>query len=143
VNTVIEFVSFVAIIATLVGVISYSILLRLRLKKAQSKLIQSLMDMNHVKSKLSEALMEIESKKLESTDGFLNFLSESRDWAFKYIEDVEKSFAEFDSAMKQVFQWSDTYGNVSGDSAHTEPINEIKTAYEKYKSNMPNNTNNK
>lgn len=97
------------------------------------------MDMNHVKSKLSEALMEIESKKLESTDGFLNFLSESRDWAFKYIEDVEKSFLELDSAMKKVFQWSDTYGNVNGEAPHTEAIDEIKTAYEKFKDTMPNN----
>ena len=53
--------------------------------------MQSLIDINHTKSKLSEALLEIESKKLKETDGFVKFVSESRNWAFQYIEDVQNT----------------------------------------------------
>ena len=90
-NTVIEVISFAAIVGSLVAALSYAIVLNLRLKKSQSKLMQSLIDINHTKSKLSEALLEIESKKLEETDGFVKFVSESRNWAFQYIEDVQNT----------------------------------------------------
>jgi hypothetical protein len=41
-------------------------------------------------------LMEIkDSKTIEETDGFLKFVSESRDWAFQYIEDVQRAITEY------------------------------------------------
>jgi hypothetical protein len=35
---------------------------------------------------------------IEQTDGFVKFLSESRDWAFNYIEDVQSSIKSLKDA---------------------------------------------
>lgn len=48
-----------------------------------------------VGKKLESVIAENETNKLEKDDGFLKFISESRDWAFKYIEDVQQAIKEY------------------------------------------------
>jgi molecular chaperone DnaK (HSP70) len=38
--------------------------------------------------------------KLEKTDGFVKFLSDSRDWSFTYIENVQQAIQGLVKAMK-------------------------------------------
>lgn len=38
---------------------------------------------------------EQDSNKIENTQGFLKFVSESREWAFSYIEDVQEAINNF------------------------------------------------
>jgi hypothetical protein len=135
----IEIVAFSVVIFSLVISLVSAIRYKMQITALRSEIIQQNVDINHVKSRLAQALLEVESKKLENTDGFLAFLSESRDWAFNYIEEVGKSFEDLDSTMQTIFQWSDTYGDVNGETEHSEAIREIKTAYEKFKNTMPNN----
>lgn len=40
-----------------------------------------------------------DSDTVESTEGFLRFISESRDWAFTYIEDVQQALMAYDVAL--------------------------------------------
>ena len=44
--------------------------------------------------RIEELKNEVASQKLTSTDGFIGFISQSRDMAFTYIEDVQKDIAE-------------------------------------------------
>jgi hypothetical protein len=39
------------------------------------------------------------SNDVEKTDGFLKFVSDSRDWAFQYIENAQKVIEEYDEAL--------------------------------------------
>ena len=41
--------------------------------------------------KLEKFVQEKDNKALEDSEGFLKFISQSRDWAFAYIEDVQKA----------------------------------------------------
>jgi len=43
-----------------------------------------------------------ERRKLENSDGFVRFLSESREWAFDYIERVQESISEAVSTIEDV-----------------------------------------
>lgn len=43
----------------------------------------------------SNLLDKQQVKPVEETEGFLRFVSESRDWAFQYIEDVQSSIEEY------------------------------------------------
>lgn len=81
----------------------------------------------------------IENQKLEQSDGFLKFLSDSRDWAFEYIEEVQKVLEEFDNEVAPQLEWATTYGNLAGDTVHTETIAKISEAYSKLKSVLPEN----
>jgi hypothetical protein len=40
-----------------------------------------------------------DSDTVENTEGFLRFISESRDWAFTYIEDVQQALTAYDVAL--------------------------------------------
>lgn len=48
-----------------------------------------------LKEKIAELNDRGESKKLEQTEGFIKFISESRDWAFQYIEKVQIAIKNF------------------------------------------------
>ena len=47
---------------------------------------------------LQEELDKRDNVSIEQTDGFVKFLSESRDWAFNYIEDVQSSIKSLKDA---------------------------------------------
>jgi hypothetical protein len=49
--------------------------------------------------RLQEMTEEKDSTQVESTEGFLRFISESRDWAFEYIEDVQQALLAYDVAL--------------------------------------------
>ncbi len=64
-------------------------------------------------------------KSIEETDGFLRFLSESREAAFKYIEDVQEAIEEYrqiadviplskDMSLQQAEKLSATYDRLMG-----------------------------
>ena len=104
------------------------------------KFVESSLMVEALKMKLSEEINKKDVKALEQTEGFLKFVSESRDWAFQYIEDVQSALEEFDSKMDPILEWSKTYGIVNGDNAHTEALDNISLAYDQLKKVMPENT---
>jgi hypothetical protein len=99
-TNMIGLVSLIIIITALSVAMVCAIILAFKLKKSQSLLIQANIDKTHALQKLSEARTQIESKNLEQTDGFVRFISESRDWAFNYIEDVQNSIQELQTAVE-------------------------------------------
>jgi hypothetical protein len=102
--------------------------------------MQQLADNFLLQKEVERLHQEVENKKLEQTDGFLKFVSESRDWAFEYIEQVQKALVEFDEEIAPQLQWATTYGTLTGDTVHTNTINTISEAYKKLKSVLPENT---
>lgn len=90
--------------------------------------------------KIQELEKQIEQLNLKDTDGFVKFISQSRDWAFEYIEEVQKALAEFDEVVAPQLEWATTYGTLAGESVHTETINKISEAYGKLKTVLPKNT---
>ncbi len=102
--------------------------------------MQALADKALMENKVKELYQEIENTKLESSDGFLKFLSDSRDWAFQYIEEVQNALEEFDKEIAPRLEWARTFGSVTGDTVHTNTIQTISEAYEKLKKVLPKNT---
>ena len=93
----IDFIAFV-VFMLLLGLSIYQVVsLRLRLSRALSELVQSKADSLVISGKLGEALAE---RSLSDNEDFIKFLSTSRDWAFKYIEDVQVKIGNLEKAMK-------------------------------------------
>jgi len=99
--------------------------------------MQELADRMLLQKKVEELYQDIENAKLEQTDGFLKFVSESRDWAFQYIEDVQAALSEFDKTVAPQLEWTKTFGMVLGESAHTSILQNISEAYDKLKEVLP------
>lgn len=90
-----------AVSLLLLVVLSYTaIVFGMKSRKLASELVQLNMDKIVLLSKLEKEIEARESKSVEQTDGFVKFLSESRDWAFKYIEDVQKSIQALKTSVQ-------------------------------------------
>jgi predicted RNA-binding protein with EMAP domain len=116
-----------------------NIVLRRAIQDAITDNIQANINANIFKSEYAKALQEIENMKLEKSDDFVKFLSNSRDWAFEYIEDAQEKISEFDKQIQEIVEWNRTYGSVIGDIPHTSKIEEINLAYDKIRSLLPEN----
>lgn len=62
---------------------------RLKVSRLDNDVNQSIADYIALSQKMEEAIKNTDAKKIEQTEGFLKFVSESRDWAFQYIERVQ------------------------------------------------------
>jgi effector-binding domain-containing protein len=103
--------------------------------------LQTVADKMLLERKINELYQEIENTKLQQSDGFVKFLSDSRDWAFNYIENVQSALSEFDKTIDSVTKWSETYGTVlNNETPHAEKIRQISLAYKKLQSMLPKNT---
>jgi len=68
---------------------------------------------------------------LDTTDGFVKFLSQSREWAYEYIDNVQGSFGEFDIEISS---------QLKKDSLDSEDIKKLSVAYSALKQSiMPEN----
>lgn len=74
------------------------------LKQANHKLVMSFIqesaDKEVVAKKLDETVAMINNTNVEDKDGFIKFLSQSREWAFEYIENVQGAIKVLEEAMQ-------------------------------------------
>ena len=72
---------------------------KIKLRRISVALLQSEINRDAIQKKLLEVLASKDSSSVEQTDGFLKFVSESRDAAFKYIEVVKESLKPLEEAI--------------------------------------------
>jgi hypothetical protein len=92
-----ELVAFSIFIVMFIAALIANLRLLYKNKKLRGQMIQFALD----KTMLLEHVEKISGKSssIEHSEGFLKFVSDSRDWAFKYIEDVQGAIVEFNSAV--------------------------------------------
>lgn len=111
--------------------------LQLKVKKLTANFLQYSIDKAVIIGNLKEQLDKRKPDDVEKTDGFLKFISESRDWAFQYIEDVQAALTAFKNKVEPRLEYANTYGSVAGQTAHLDIIQEIEGAYLELKKIMP------
>lgn len=70
-------------------------------------------------------------------ESFIKFLSDSRDWAFGYIDEVQDKLKTFIDAVEPDIEHFDEYGVVASSSPHYEPLQRISAAYKELKTLLP------
>jgi hypothetical protein len=100
-----------------------------------SELIQARLDMEIAKEIIQES-KNIENSKLDHNENFIKFLSDSRDWAFEYIEDVQNKINKFISDIDPIISYFDKYGNAIH-TPQTESMEKISKAYKEIKDMIP------
>ena len=131
--TIINIIIYSILLCGFAWALSYVLILKKRVKQSAEIQLQLLLDKNILLSKLSEALTALEEKPLVETDGFLKFITESRDYAFQFIDTMQKSIQEFEVNTKDIFTNSDN-----------DDVKKILVEYEVLKSktlpnDLPNN----
>jgi hypothetical protein len=123
------------IIIALTGLLTKEKLLT---KNLAGKVIQLTIDNKIILDNIQDKPFE---NNIEQTEGFVTFLSESREWAFEYIENVQSGLNKFVEQAGPRLEYFDKYGRVIP-SPHNDGLEDILTAYRELQKLLPE-TNNK
>jgi hypothetical protein len=95
---IIEIIAFSIFIVIFVATLISNLRATYKNRKLRDQILQLGLD----KAMLLENMDKISGRNnpIEKTEGFLKFVSDSRDWAFKYIEDVQAAIQEFNLAIE-------------------------------------------
>ena len=70
-------------------------------------------------------------------ENFIKFLSDYRDWAYQYIEDVQKELDTFIRDVEPEIMYFDEYGLVGDAYPHYHSMKKISAAYKNLKKLLP------
>ena len=113
-----------------------NIKLRFRNRNLVVRLAQEAVDKRIIEGLLNEELARQDSQAIEQSEGFLRFISQSRDWAFSYIEQVQSAILNFKQKVGPKIIYAKTYGSATV-SPHTQIIDSIAEAYEELIAVLP------
>jgi hypothetical protein len=131
-----DFIAFVFFVVLVVSLTISVINLKVKNRRLAKELLQSTLDHNIALTLLAEELKKREDVSIEKTDGFLKFISESRDLAFEYIEKVQDSLFKFKNDVDPEIKYMLTYGTATGDSLSLKSFKKIEKAYSKLMSEV-------
>lgn len=139
-NTIITIVIY-SLLTLLIAYLGFrNLVLRRNFHNAMVAKSEAEIRRNILMQEYSNIRQELENKKLEKSDDFIKFLSDSRNSAFEYIESVQDSLSKFDKQITKIIKWNETYGASTGDNPHSDKIKEISLAYKQLKDLLPQNT---
>lgn len=133
---ILESIVFAVLLLVLVVLIVDNLRIRFSKTKETARYIQAEIDKSIMSERLQELMSEKELNKLQESDGFIKFLSDSRDWAFTYIEEVQGALDEFDKKVSPILEYYSTYGSVI-DGLHLDIAKDVSNAYEDLKKVLP------
>jgi uncharacterized protein YaaR (DUF327 family) len=125
----IDFIIFLVTILVVVTLLISVVKLRLKNRKLAAELLQTTLDQNILLTRLAEELKKREEVSVEKTDGFLKFISDSRDLAFEYIEAIQEALVKFKDKVGPEIEYMLTYGTATGDSLQSKSFLKIEKAY--------------
>lgn len=73
----------------------------------------------------------------QSNEDFLKFVSDSRDWAYQYIEEVQDSLNKFINDIEPEIAYFDEYGIVGSAYPHYHSMKKISESYKELKKLLP------
>jgi hypothetical protein len=73
----------------------------------------------------------------QSNEDFLKFVSDSRDWAYQYIEDVQELLNKFITDIEPEILYFDTYGDLMSAEPNYNSMKKISGAYKELKKMLP------
>ena len=73
-------------------------------------------------------------------ESFIKFLSDSRDSAFNYIEDVQSKISDFVSEVDPIINYFDEYGDIMGMIPNYDGMKKMSIEFKKLKKLLPEET---
>jgi len=124
--------------SALVGIFSFFSLLFLFLYLSQIKKNRAILA-NTLRLLVMQDSINSESKtdKQQADEAFLKFVSDSRDWAYQYIDDVQEGLNKFVTDIEPEIAYFDEYGIASSAYPHYYSMKKISGAYKELKKLLP------
>ena len=134
-NHFIELSIFVVFIAVFFAIGLDDVRLRFKNYKLNKEVEQYALNYIILSDKLQEMVKSQDKKNIEETDGFLKFVTESREWAFQYIEQVQKAILKLQEIASKVDLPPNSY-------VLTEELEELKGAIAEVLRQLPEESKN-
>jgi len=80
---------------------------------------------------------ENKTDKEKTDEAFLKFISDSRDWAYTYIEEVQASLNKFITDIEPEINYFREYGDVGSMAPNYHSMKKITKSYEELKKILP------
>jgi hypothetical protein len=80
---------------------------------------------------------EMKTDKDKANEDFLKFISDSRDWAYTYIDEVQASLNKFITDIEPEINYFKEYGDLASMSPNYYSMKKIAAAYEELKNLLP------
>jgi len=133
----IELIAFSVFILLFFMLIIKNIRLSLKLSAITLELIKAHLEKTIVSEKLSEVSEKVNNQADSSSEAFLKFVSDSRDWAYQYIDEVQESLNKFIIDIEPEIAYFDEYGVVGDAYPHYHSMKKISLAYKELKKLLP------
>jgi hypothetical protein len=111
-----------------------------RMRSNNIKLKLQVIDLIQRNEVLKTSLDSRENKDIEKTEGFLNFVTQSRDWAFQYIEEVQSVLNKFINDIEPEIDYFKEYGDIASMSPNYYSMKKIAQSYDELKQLLPKET---
>jgi hypothetical protein len=124
--------------STLVGIFVFLTLLFLSLYLVQIKKNRAILA-NTLKLLIMQESLNSENKtdKEKADEAFLKFVSDSRDWAYQYIDEAQEGISKFITDIEPEIAYFDEYGIASSAYPHYHSMKKISVAYKELKKLLP------
>lgn len=131
---ILEIVVFTVFIVFFFAIALVGVRLKLTNLKLEKDVKQGLLDYFIMAEQLEKALQNTDAKKIEETEGFLKFVSDSRDWAFQYIERVQIGIKNFQDVFHPI---AIKYYENKEEPINQEEFGKLFEAYKKLVEELP------
>jgi hypothetical protein len=133
----IEFIAFSVFILLFFFLIVRNVRLTIKLSRLSLELVKSYIDRTVISEKLAEVSEKANTKTDSESEAFLKFVSDSRDWAYQYIDEVQESLHKFITEIEPEIAYFDEYGIVGDAYPHYYSMKKISEAYKDLKKLLP------
>ena len=82
----------------------------------------------------------VDKSSIEKSDAFLTFLNQSRDWAFEYIENVQKGITVFVDEVEPLLMYFDAYADAGPLGPNYDALKKISVAFKDLRKLLPEET---
>ena len=132
-SDIFSLIAFFIFIFTFFGLVFNLIKMRSQSIKLKLQIID-LVQRNEI---LKTSLNSKDDKDIEKTEGFLNFVTQSRDWAFEYIEDVQNGLTKFVNEIEPEINYFKEYGDIISMEPNYYSMKKIAESYDELKKLLP------
>jgi len=132
----IEFASFLIFLLLFVILLTSTIKYKIEIFSLRRDVLRANIEKNIIAEQLLTSSLKDTSASIQQNDGFLKFVSDSRDWAFEYIETVQSGLKDFISDVDPYIEYWDTYHEVMQTPLDLG-MEKISTSYKRLKELLP------
>jgi hypothetical protein len=133
----IDLIAFSIVIALFFMLIVKYVRVSIKLSQTTLELIKAHIDKTLISEKLAELADQPRGLSDPSAEAFLKFVSDSRDWAYQYIDEVQTSLNKFISDIEPEINYFKEYGDIGSMSPNYHSMKKITQSYEELKKLLP------